>query len=71
MLHFDGHAVTTVPTGVSVDLADTWGMAPDDLWAVGGSGTALQPVDSLGSFAFGPHDVWLVGALGTWQHSTQ
>ena len=31
-----------VPTGTSVDLADVWGTAPDDVWAVGQGGTVLH-----------------------------
>ncbi len=38
VLHWDGTAWTPMDTPTTSDLWGVWGAAPDDLWAVGGSG---------------------------------
>lgn len=38
ILHFDGATFTPQSSGTTEDLWGVWGAAPDDLWAVGGSG---------------------------------
>ena len=80
-MHFDGQTVTTVPTGVTTELIDVWGTAPDDVWAVGRAGVALhydgqawQPVitatatDFFAVFAAARNDVWMGGPNGTLLH---
>jgi hypothetical protein len=63
-----------LPQGNQLNAA--WGLCPDDLWAVGGTGTALHwdgqvwtrfetntPVTLQDVFGTGPSDVWAVGAF--------
>lgn len=40
VLHFDGSAWTLQPTPTTEALWGVWGASPDDVWAVGGRGTA-------------------------------
>ncbi len=40
--HDDGSAWTPEPTGTTTFLGAVWADAPDDAWAVGGSGTVLH-----------------------------
>ncbi len=40
LLRWDGAAFTPEDSGTTEDLWGLWGSAPDDLWAVGGSGVA-------------------------------
>jgi hypothetical protein len=81
VLHFDGHAVTSVPSGTTADLTDVWGSGPADIWAVGTGGAVIhfdgQSFTSVGSgtsvnlnavFTARPNDVWIGGDAGTLLH---
>jgi hypothetical protein len=73
ILHFDGTAFTKVPTPTPVYVADFWGLAPNDLYAVSGTnllhwdGAAWSNVDFAG--AIDPSDlsaVWASSASDVW-----
>lgn len=42
ILHYDGTAWTSMPSGTVSDLNGLWGSSPSDVYAVGGSGTVLH-----------------------------
>jgi hypothetical protein len=69
---------TSVPSGTTANLAGIWGSGPNDVWAVGGSGTILHwngsawsSVSSCitnnlnGVWGSGANDAWAVGYSGT------
>jgi hypothetical protein len=81
VLHFDGTAVTALPSGVSVDLVDVWGTGPNDVWIVGDAGTALHfdgtaltkvatgtAANLLAVFTAAHNDVWMGGQASTLLH---
>lgn len=41
MLHWDGEALSEIPSGVGVDLIAVWGSGPDNVLAVGGRGNGV------------------------------
>jgi hypothetical protein len=78
MLHFDGSAFSQVQTPRAGYVADFWGLAPDDLYAVSGTslmhwdgsawsvidfGTAIDPTDLAAVWATSRDDLWLGDSL--------
>ena len=45
IVHWDGAAWAVVPSPTTVDLADVWGSAANDVWAVGGAILHFDGVD--------------------------
>ena len=73
-VHFDGHAWSLIPTGVTEVLTSVHGTGPDDVWVAGADGDVLHwtgaawTIDNtldgttlLGIWATGPNDVWVSG----------
>ncbi len=73
-VHFDGHAWSLIPTGVTEVLTSVHGTGPDDVWVAGADGDVLHwtgaawTIDNtldgttlLGVWATGPNDVWVSG----------
>ena len=81
VVHYDGHATSTVPGATSANLRDLWGTGPGDIWAVGDAGTVVHfdghaftpvsagtTVDLKAVFTAQPDDVWIGGDGGTLLH---
>jgi hypothetical protein len=81
LAHWNGTTWSNVIVGSSFNLTAVWAGAPDDVWAVAPTGTAVhfdgatwskKSVGTLNDlstvFGFAPNDVWVGGATATMLH---
>lgn len=61
VVHWDGHAWTLQPTPTTAPLWGVWGAAPNDLWAVGGTGDG----DASPVLLHGDGSAWTTVAIPT------